>query len=241
MHEKKTDRLALITGASRGIGATIAKAVAALGIHVVLTARTIGALEELDDSIKNAGGSSSLVPMDLLDFPAIDRLGARIYERWGKLDILISNAASLGEITPIYNYNPKTWEEVIGVNLTANQRLIRSLDPLLRRSKCGRAIFVSSGIIAQENPYWGAYAVSKSGLETMVKIYAKEIEKTGIKVNIVDPGVTRTNLRASAFPGENPKNLKPASDLVPMFLELISSNCQDHAKIIRFESFNTNF
>ena len=170
-------KVALITGASRGIGAEIAKGLAANGVHVILIARTIGALEELDDEITIAGGSSTLVPLDLLDFPAIDRLGATIFERWRKLDILISNAAMLGKLTPLHHYDPSTWDNVINLNLVANQRLIRSFDPLLRQSRNGRAIFLSATVARVVTPYWGAYATSKSGLEMMIQIYAKETEK----------------------------------------------------------------
>tara|TARA_B100001123_G_scaffold441301_1_gene582195 strand:+ start:215 stop:919 length:705 start_codon:yes stop_codon:yes gene_type:complete len=227
-------KLAVITGASRGIGAALAKGLADNGIHVVLVARTVGALEELDDYINRSGGSATLVPMDLLDFPAIERLGASIYERWGKLDILIANAAILGQLSPIHHYDPNIWDDVLATNLTANQRLLRSLDPLLRRSEAGRIVFVSSNISSLAYPYWGAYAASKSGLETMAKTYAKEIQKTNIKVNIVDPGITRTKLRSTAFPGEDIHDLKSPDTLIPIFLKLCSTECDHQGELITF-------
>ena len=231
-------KVALITGASRGIGAAIAKGLASNGIHVILIARTIGALEELDDAITLSGGSSTLVPLDLLDFPAIERLGATIFERWGKLDILISNAAMLGKLTPLHHYDPSTWDNVINLNLIANQRLIRSFDPLLRQSSHGRAIFLSATVARVATPYWGAYATSKAGLEMMIQVYAKETEKTNLKVNIVDPGITKTSLRASAFPGEDPSKLKSPKRLVPLFLKLCSAENQAHGQLIKYDDYD---
>ena len=227
--------LAVVTGASRGIGAAIAKGLADNGIHVILVARTVGGLEELDNEITRSGGSCTLAPLDLLDFPAIDRLGATIFQRWGKLDIFISNAAMLGQVAPVNHYDPSIWDDVINLNLVANHRLIRSFDPLLRQSGQGRAIFLSAAVARETAPYWGAYAVSKSGLETMVDIYAKENEKTRLRVNIVDPGITKTKLRSSAFPGEDPGNLKKPEQLVPLFLELCSADCQIHGQLIKYE------
>ena len=231
-------KVALITGASRGIGAAIARGLAANGIHVILIARTIGALEEIDDEITISGGSSTLVPLDLLDFPAIERLGATIFERLGKMDILISNAAMLGKLTPLHHYDPSTWDNVINLNLIANQRLIRSFDPLLRQSSHGRAIFLSATVARVATPYWGAYATSKSGLEMMIQVYAKETEKTNLKVNIVDPGITKTSLRASAFPGEDPSKLKSPKSLVPLFLKLCSAENQAHGQLIKYDEYD---
>lgn len=226
------DRVALITGASRGIGAALAKGFAAEGAHVILTARTIGGLEEVDDEVRAAGGSATLVEMDLSDYPAIDRLGGNIYERWGKLDILVANGGTLGQLTPIHQYDPKIWEEVIAVNLTANQRLVRSIDPLLRLSDAGRAIFVSSSAAHNARPFWGAYAVSKAALEAMVRSYAAENVKSKLRINIVNPGATRTGMRAAAFPGEDPASLKTAEELIPIFLELASPDCVTHGDLI---------
>jgi NAD(P)-dependent dehydrogenase (short-subunit alcohol dehydrogenase family) len=226
------NRIALITGASRGIGAAVAKGFAAEGAHVILTARTIGGLEEVDDEIQAAGGSATLVEMDLRDSLAIDRLGANIYERWGKLDVLVANGGALGQLTPIHQYDPDVWEEVIAVNLTANQRLVRSMDPLLRLSDAGRAIFVSSSAAHNFQPFWGAYAVSKAALDAMVRCYAAENVRSKLRINIINPGATRTGMRAAAFPGEDPMSLKVPKDLVPLFLELASPDCLPHGDLI---------
>ena len=232
------DKIVLITGASRGIGRAVALAASKAGADLIITGRTIGALEEIDDEITISGGSSTLVPLDLLDFPAIERLGATIFERWGKLDILISNAAMLGKLTPLHHYDPSTWDNVINLNLIANQRLIRSFDPLLRQSSHGRAIFLSATVARVATPYWGAYATSKSGLEMMIQVYAKETEKTNLKVNIVDPGITKTSLRASAFPGEDPSKLKSPKRLVPLFLKLCSAENQAHGQLIKYDEYD---
>jgi len=226
------DRIALITGASRGIGAAVAKGFAAEGAHVILTARTIGGLEEVDDEIQGAGGSATLVEMDLRDSLAIDRLGVNLYERWGKLDVLVANGGLLGQLTPIHQYDPDVWEEVIAVNLTANQRLVRSMDPLLRLSDAGRAIFVSSSAAHNFRPFWGAYAVSKAALDAMVRCYAAENVRSKLRINIINPGATRTGMRAAAFPGEDPLSLKTPKDLVSLFLELASPNCLTHGDLI---------
>ena len=225
-------RIAVITGASRGIGAAVARAFAREGAHVVLVARTVGALEELDDEIRAAGGSASLVPMDLTDYPAIDRLGAALHERYGKIDILVANGGMLGNLTPVHHYDPKLWEQVIATNLTANQRLVRSLDPLLRQSDAGRAIFVTADAASGEKPFWGAYAVSKAALEAMVRSYAAENVKSNIKANLLNPGATRTTLRATAYPGEDQASVKPPEDLVPLFLELASPNCRRNGDLV---------
>ena len=225
-------RIAVITGASRGIGAAVARAFAREGAHVVLVARTVGALEELDDDIRAAGGSASLVPMDLADYPAIDRLGAALYERFGKIDILVANGGILGTLTPVHHYDPTLWEQVIATNLTANQRLVRSIDPLLRQSDAGRAIFVTDDIAHSDKPFWGAYAVSKAALEAMVRSYAAENSKSKIKVNLLNPGATRTTLRSSAYPGEDQASVKPPEELVPLFLDLASPDCKRNGDLV---------
>ena len=227
--------LALVTGASRGIGASIAKGLAKKGIHVIILARTIGALEEINDEITGDGGSCTIVAMDLLDYPAIDRLGASIFERWGKLDILIGNAAILGQLSPIHHYDPKIWDEVMGINLTANYRLIRSLDPLLRLSKSGRVIFISSNISDGSHPYWGAYAASKAALETIAKVYSAETEQLDLKINILDPGKTRTNLRAGAFPGEDPSKNKSSDEVMHFVLKILSDDYIDNEYILNYQ------
>lgn len=225
-------RIAVITGASRGIGAAVAKGFAREGAHVVLVARTTAGLEEVDDEIRAAGGAATLVPMDLRDFEAIDRLGAVLYERFGMIDILVANAGILGKLMPIHQYEPPVWEEVLSTNLTANQRLVRSMDPLLRQSDAGRAIFVTSAVAEGERPFWGAYAVSKAALEAMVRSYAAENAKNALRVNLLDPGPTRTKLRAKAYPGEVPEDVKAAEDLLPLFLELASPACRQNGDVV---------
>jgi len=221
-------RIAVVTGASRGLGRAAALALAKEGAHVIAMARTQGGLEELDDEIKALGGSATLVPADLKDFAAIDRLGAAIFERWKKLDILVGNAGVLGKLTPLAHADQKMWDEVMAVNVTANWRLIRSLDPLLRAADAGRAVFVSSAAAQKCLAYWGPYSISKAALEAMVKTYAAEIATTGARANCFSPGPTRTRMRAQAMPGEDPMSLPSAEDvaaqLVPMCLASFTDN-----------------
>jgi NAD(P)-dependent dehydrogenase (short-subunit alcohol dehydrogenase family) len=211
-------RLALVTGASRGIGAAVAKRFAAEGAHVILTARTVGGLEEVDDAVRALGSEATLVPLDLRDFVGIDRLGAALFERFGRLDVLVGNAGVLGALSPLGHFAPETWAEVIDVNLTANWRLIRSLDPLLRLSPAGRAIFTTCAAARDATPYWGAYAASKAGLEAMVGIYAGETARTAIRVELVDPGIVATALRAQGFPGEDRTTLKTPEEVAELFV-----------------------
>lgn len=227
-------RIAVITGASRGLGAAVARRFAAEGAQLVLVARTVGGLEELDDQIRDAGGQrATLVPLDLREFDAIDRLGASLYERFGHLDVLVGNAAVLGTLSPVGHIEPAGWAEVMDINLTANWRLIRSLDPLLRRSQAGRAIFVSSGAAATAHAYWGAYAVSKAGLEMLVRTYAAELAKTKVRANLIDPGATRTALRAKAFPGEDPESLRAPEAATETFVELAEAACTKNGEVVR--------
>ena len=225
-------RIALVTGASRGIGAAVAIRFARDGAHVVLAARTVGGLEEVDDAIRAGGGSATLVPVDLRDFIKIDELAARIFDRWGRLDILVGNAAEFGVFSPLGHIDPATWCDVVDLNLTANWRLIRAMDPLLRVAPAGRAIFVTSGVARGVFPYWGPYAVSKAGLEMLVKIYAGEVAKTRVRVNLLDPGIVRTRLRARAFPGEDPGSLQPPESVADLFLELASPECNRNGETI---------
>jgi NAD(P)-dependent dehydrogenase (short-subunit alcohol dehydrogenase family) len=215
-------RIAVVTGASRGIGYQAAKGFAAAGAHVIAVARTVGGLEELDDAIRSIGGTATLVPLDLKDAPAIDRLGEAIFNRWKKLDVLLANAGVLGQLSPLGHVPPKVWDEVFAINVTANWRLIRSLDPLLRQSDAGRAIFMTSGAAERCRPFWGPYSVSKAALNALAHTYAQEVKSTAVRVIAVDPGKTRTAMRAKAMPGEDPATLPKPSEIVPYLVEMAS-------------------
>ena len=228
------NKIALITGASRGIGRAAAKALAAAGTHVILVARTVGGLEEADDEIRKAGGNATLVPLNLKDFAALDRLGASIFERWGRLDAFLGNAGVLGAMTPLTHLEPKTFEELLDVNVTANWRLIRSLDPLLRLSEAGRVLFVSSGVARKHVAFWGGYAMSKAALESLALTYAAECEGTNIKVNLLNPGPIRTAMRAKAMPGEDPQTLPPPEALAPLIVEMLSPSCTKNGELVVF-------
>ena len=225
-------KVALITGASRGIGAAVAERFAAEGAHVVLVARTVGGLEERDDAIRAAGGSATLVPLDLRGFVKIDELAAALYQRYGRLDILVGSAARFGTFTPMQHVTPQEWGEVLDLDLTANWRLIRAMDPLLRVAPAGRAIFVTSRLARDAPPYYGVYAVAKAGLETMVRIYAGEVARTSVRVNLIDPGVVRTRLRAAIFPGEDPAALPAPESVTDVFVELAAAECTRNGDIV---------
>ena len=229
-------RVALVTGASRGIGYEAALGLAKAGAHVIALARTVGGLEELDDDINLAGGSATLVPLDITDFDALDRLGASIHERWGYLDILVGNAGTLGVLTPLAQLKPSVFEEVFAVNVTANYRLLRSLDPLLQASDAGRAIFITSGAVQAETPYVGPYSASKAALETLVRTYAKENRLTSVNANLVDPGTLRTKMRAQYNPGEDPETVTPPRALVPTIVELSSPDLKENGRTYDFKS-----
>jgi NAD(P)-dependent dehydrogenase (short-subunit alcohol dehydrogenase family) len=233
-------RIALITGASRGIGAAVARRFAAEGASTILLARTVGGLEDVDDQIREDARErgddpphgAMLVPLDLHQPEAIDQLGAALYERFGRLDVLVGNAAMLGQLGPIPHQPPALWDEVIAINLTANYRLIRSMDPLLRQSEAGRAIFVTSGVAHGTFPYWGPYAVSKAALEALVRTYAGEIAKTKMRANIVDPGVVRTRMRAQAFPGEEPESLPLPDAITDAFVRAAEASFTANGTVI---------
>lgn len=225
-------RVALITGASRGIGAAVALRLSREGAHVILVARTAGALEQMDDEIQEQGGTATLAQLDLSEHAKIDQLGAHIAERYGKLDILVGNAAILGELTPLAHADPDMWNRVLSVNLTANWRLIRICDPLLKKSDAGRAMFVTSGVTRSPHPFWGAYAVSKAGLETLVRTYAAEVASTSVRVNLIDPKVVRTDMRAAAMPGENPETLPAPESITDRFVLLAQPDYQENGHII---------
>jgi NAD(P)-dependent dehydrogenase (short-subunit alcohol dehydrogenase family) len=232
MHGSLAGKIALITGASRGIGAAVAERFAREGAHVVLAARTVGGLEEVDDVVRAVGGSATLVPVDLRDFIKIDELAAALSNRWGRLDILVGNAAEFGVFSPLGHIDPATWNEVVDLNLTSNWRLIRAMDPLLRAAPAGRAIFVTSGVARGVFPYWGPYAVSKAGLEMLVKIYAGEVAKTRVRANLIDPGIVRTRLRARAFPGEDPAALPSPESVADAFLALALAECTRNGQVV---------
>ncbi|MCZ4280412.1 SDR family NAD(P)-dependent oxidoreductase [Kiloniella laminariae] len=224
-------RLALITGASRGIGRAVAKRFAAEGAQLLLMARTVGALEELDDEIRAAGGKNPvLIPHDLKEMDGLDHLGASLFERYGKLDVLVGNAGSLGPLSPIGHIKPKVWQEVFDINVTANYRLIRSLDPLLRKSDAGRAIFVTTSATAKA--YWSVYKASKAALNTLVQTYADEVEKTTVRANLISPGPMRTAMREKAFPGEDPMSLPAPESITDIFVELASASYQLNGQFI---------
>lgn len=224
-------KVALITGASRGIGAAAAKRLAAEGAHVVLAARTVGGLEEVDDAVRELGGAATLVPVDLRQMEMVDAIGAQIYERFGRLDILVGNAAILGSLSPLAHASPSEVEDVFTINTMANYRLIRACDPLLRRSDAGRVIMVTSGAAAAPIAYWGPYAASKAALEHFTLTYAAEVKQTKIRVNLLDPGAVRTRMRAKAFPGEDPLSL-PTPEQVSDWFVTLSGDDAPHGKRI---------
>jgi NAD(P)-dependent dehydrogenase (short-subunit alcohol dehydrogenase family) len=227
-------RVALVTGASRGIGRATALAYAGAGAHVIALARTQGALEDLDDAIRQAGSSATLVPADLRDFAALDRLAAAIRERWGKLDILLGNAGLLGELAPLPHLDQPVWDAVMAVNVTANWRLIRALDPLLRASDAGRALFLTSGAAYKATAYWGVYAVSKAALDALVRTYAAETAQSPVRVMLVNPGPLRTAMRRAAMPGEDPETLRTPDDLAPHLVRLSAPDWTETGRIYDF-------
>ena len=235
MTRSLANRIALVTGASRGIGRAAAKALAAAGAHVILLARTVGGLEEADDEIRKAGGNATLVPLNLKDFDALDRLGASIFERWGRLDAFLGNAGVLGAMSPLTHLEPRTFEELLDVNVTANWRLLRSLDPLLRRSEAGRVLFLSSGVARKHVPFWGGYAMSKAAVESLALTYAAECEGTNIKVNLLNPGPVGTAMRAKAMPGEDPQTLPPPEALAPLIVGMLSPSCTKNGELVVFK------
>ena len=229
-------RVAVVTGASRGIGRAVALALAREGSHVIAVARTQGGLEELDDEIREAGATATLAPFDLKDFDAIDRLGQAVYERWGRLDVLIGNAGVLGPLSPLGHVSPKAWDEVMAVNVTANWRLIRALDPLLRRSEAGRAVFLTSGAAHKLRAYWGPYAVSKAAVEALIKTYAAELAISRAKANLFNPGPIRTRMRASAVPGEDPMTLETPEAVAPFILDLADPGFDGNGLVFDYPS-----
>ncbi|OSQ30239.1 SDR family NAD(P)-dependent oxidoreductase [Thalassospira sp. MCCC 1A03138] len=225
-------RVALITGASHGIGRAVAKRFAAEGATVIALGRNVGALEELDDEIRADGGKLVLLPMDLTMYEKIDAMGASIYERFGKLDIVVGNAGLLGELAPVGHIDTQVFENTYATNLTANFRLIRSVDKLLRLSDAGRAIFVTSNASSKGRAFWGLYASTKAALESLVLSYAQELEETPVRVNLINPGRIRTKMRAEAYPGENPETLPTAESITDVFVDLAATDCTKHAEVV---------
>ncbi len=234
-------RIALVTGASRGIGRAACLAFARGGLHVVALARTQGALEDLDDEIRalrpGSDAPTTLVPLDLRDSAALDRLGEALYRRFGRLDALVGAAGVLGVLSPLHHVDPKDWDEVMAVNVTANWRLIRSLDPLLRLSAAGRAAFITSDVAsgADLRAYWGPFAVSKAALEALARAYAAEtLNTSGVRVTLVNPGALRTRMRAKAMPGEDPMTLRTPEELAPKIVEICSPEWTATGKVYDF-------
>ena len=234
------NRIALVTGASRGIGHASALALAKAGAHVVAVARTQGALEALDDEIKALTGQpATLVPMDLADADGLDQLGLALHDRFGRLDILLHAAAMLGPLTPVAHIDPKQWDKVVALNLTASYRLIRAMEPLLRAAERPRAIFLTSGRAIRPKAFWGPYGVTKAGLEHMVRTWADELEQTKIRAVLLDPGVMRTRMRAEAMPGEDPATLPDPSEIGPLVVELAQADLGLPSASVVFSDWKT--
>ncbi|MBN9439432.1 SDR family NAD(P)-dependent oxidoreductase [Bosea sp. (in: a-proteobacteria)] len=227
-------RVALVTGASRGIGRAAALAYAEAGAHVVALARTTGALEELDDEIRAVGGSATLVPADLADAGAIEKLGPALLQRWGKLDIMLANAGILGPLAPLTHASPKEWAQVFDINVSANWRLLKSVEPALQASDAGRVILLSSGAAHKCMAYWGPYSISKAAVEAMARTYANETSTSPLRVMLVNPGPLRTRMRAQAMPGEDPQTLRTPEDLAPHLVKLASPDWTETGKIFDF-------
>ncbi len=223
MSEKRfSGHLALVTGATSGLGRALSLALASEGAHVIALAKKKRGLEALDDEIQALGSEATLVPLDLRKGDGIDELGGVIFERWKKLDILVGNAGILGPLSPLSHVQPNQWQDAIDINVTANFRLIRSMDTLLRASDAGRALFITSNITRGNRAYWGPYATSKAALEMLVLTYAAETRQSAVKVNLVNPGAMRTTMRAEAYPGEDPKTLSTPEEIAPKILPLLT-------------------
>ena len=231
-----TDKIALVTGASRGLGAALALHLAKAGAHIVAVARTEGGLEELDDKIQEAGGSATLVPLDLKDSDGIARLALALNERYGRLDVLVGNAGILGPLSPLDHVEPKSWDDVMAVNVTANWQLIRCMNALLARAEAGRAVFLTSGVASKGRAYWGPYAASKAALEALVRTYAAETEITNVRVNLFSPGPTRTRMYAAAFPGIDPDTLPTAAEVSKAIVPLCTAGCAESGKMYDYRA-----
>jgi len=234
MPQALVDGVALVTGASRGIGYASALALAKAGAHVVALARTVGGLEELDDAVRAAGGSATLVPLDMRDYAGLYRLAATLNERYQRLDVLIGNAAIAGQRSPLDHVEPKAWEEVFAINVTANWHLIRAMDPLLRRAAAGRAVFMTSGAASYARAYSGPYSISKAALNVLARTYAAETDATPVRVNLFNPGPTRTRMRAQVMPGEDPMTLPTPEQVAEKLLELCLPSFTETGKLYDF-------
>jgi len=225
-------KLALVTGASRGIGAATAEALGRSGAHVILVARTGGALDEIEDKIHEAGGSATIAPLDLTDGESIGKLAVAVAERWGQLDVLVLNAATLGSLTPVQDIDPKEYSRLLSLNLLANQALIAAFDPLLKKAERADIVALTSSVGAEPRAFWGAYGSSKAALEGLLGAYADETAFTKrIRVHIIDPGATRTHMRALAFPGEEPESVKPPEVVAAAILERLTGDCPTGEKL----------
>lgn len=231
-----TDKIALITGASRGIGSALALQLAEAGAHVVAVARTVGGLEELDDKVKAIGGTATLVPVDMKDMDGIARLALALHERYKRLDVLVGNAGVLGPLSPLGHVEPKDWDNLLAVNVTANWQLIRTMDPLLKASPAGRAVFITSGLSWRAQAYTGPYAMSKAALNVMVQIYAAETASTNVRVNAFNPGPTRTRMFAAGWPGVDPETLPTPEEVAKALVPLCLPSCDESGKIYDFRS-----
>ena len=236
MTKPLSDHIALVTGASRGIGAALALQLAEAGAHVVAVARTVGGLEELDDRIKAAGGSATLVPVDMKDVDGIARLALALHERYGRLDVMVGNAGTLGSLSPLGHVEPKDWENLMTVNLTANWQLIRTMDPLLKAAPAGRAVFISSALSWLGRAYTGPYAASKAALNALVQVYAAETATTNVKVNAFNPGPTRTKMYASGWPGVDQNTLPPPEEVVKAIVPLCLPSCTESGKVYDYRA-----
>ena len=226
-------KIALVTGASRGIGRALALALARAGAHVLALARTSGALEELDDEIRAVGGAASLIPLDLAEGDGIEQFAAALMQRFDKLDILVANAAVLGELAPLTDIDPKIWQATLDLNVTVNWRLIRALDPLLQQSDDARAVFLTSRVGGElARAYWGAYGVSKAAMEMLAATYAEENRNTSLSVAVIDPGPMRTDMRAQAMPGEKPETLPEPSALAPLLYHAVTAKSDELMRLV---------
>jgi NAD(P)-dependent dehydrogenase (short-subunit alcohol dehydrogenase family) len=236
MSKPLADRIALVTGASRGIGAALALHLAEAGAHIVAVARTVGALEELDDKIKAAGSSATLVPLDVKDMDGIARLALALNERYGRLDVLVGNAGVLGPLSPLGHVEPKDWDNIFAVNVTANWQLIRTMDPLLKRADAGRAVFITSGLSWMARAYTGAYAASKAALEQLARVYAAECASSNVRINLFGPGPTRTRMYAGGWPGVDPETLPPPEQVAKAIVPLCLPACTENGRLYDYRA-----